>query len=234
MRRIYYLLVLVFVFSCKSADVFREADSSKAELLYQDDFDGELSNWKIEKEPVDTSDVYVQDGKMVIDVAGGATIWFKKKIKGDVLIQYERKVIMKNGENDRLSDLNQFWMATDPEDADLFTRSGSFRSYDDLRMYYAGIGGNRNTTTRFRKYPGNGERNLIYDLEDEKHLLKPDKTYLIQIMVRKGVTKVFVDGEEYFSYKDKNPLTQGYFGFRTVESHQKIDDFKVFRLVDRE
>lgn len=232
--KVYHLLLLIFLNGCKSADDLRKVDFQKAELLYQDDFDGDLSNWEVEKEPIGNSDVYVLNGKMVIDVVGGATVWFKKKIKANVLIQYKRKVIMENGENDRLSDLNQFWMATDPEDVNLFTRSGSFRSYDDLRMYYAGIGGNRNTTTRFRKYPGNGERTLIYDLREDEYLLKPNKTYLIQIVLQEGVTKVFVDGEEYFSYKDKDALTQGYFGFRTVESHQKIDEFKVFRLVDRE
>ncbi|WP_159039916.1 DUF6250 domain-containing protein [Christiangramia fulva] len=205
----------------------------KQELLYEDSFEDDLHQWVVEKEPAEISEVYVEGGKMVIDVGGGATVWFKKMIdKENVLIQYNRTVIIKNGKNDRLSDLNQFWMARDPENSNLFTRSGSFREYDSVRMYYAGIGGNRNTTTRFRKYPGNGMRRLLYDFRGEKYLLKANKDYFIQILNLNGTTKVFVEGREYFSYDDKDPLTAGYFGFRTVQSHQKIDNFKVFSIQD--
>ena len=33
-------------------------------------------------------------------------------------------------------------------------RSGTFAEYNDLLTYYVGLGGNRNTTTRFRRYIG--------------------------------------------------------------------------------
>ena len=33
-------------------------------------------------------------------------------------------------------------------------RSGAFADYNDLLTYYVGLGGNRNTTTRFRRYIG--------------------------------------------------------------------------------
>jgi rhamnogalacturonan endolyase len=39
-----------------------------------------------------------------------------------------------------------------------------------------------------------------------------------------------VDGEEYFSYRDPKPLTNGYFGFRTTWSRQTIDDLKIYKL----
>jgi hypothetical protein len=112
----------------------------------------------------------------------------------------------------------------------LFVRSGIFSEYDSLRLYYAGIGGNTNSTTRFRKYQGNGERTLLFDLQDEQHLLQSNKTYFIQLVVYNGTTKLFVDGEQYFSFTDNDPLTEGYFGFRTVKSHQEVDDFKVYML----
>ena len=121
-------------------------------------------------------------------------------------------------------------MAADPRHDSVFTRSGTFSEYDSLRLYYAGIGGNSNSTTRFRKYQGDGERTLLFDLQDEHHLLQPNKTYLIQLVVYNGTTKVFVDGEQYFSFTDDEPLSEGYFGFRTVKSHQEMDDFKVYRL----
>ncbi|MEJ2543617.1 MAG: DUF6250 domain-containing protein [Calditrichaceae bacterium] len=202
----------------------------KAQLLYYDNFDQGMTNWVIETPESPSSKVTIKKGKLIIDVDHGATVWFKNKLSGNILIEYHRKVIMNEGHNDRLSDLNQFWMATDPQQDNLFTRNGKFSEYDSLRLYYAGIGGNSNGTTRFRKYPGNGERTLIYDFQDENHLLKANKSYLIQIVVYEETTKVYVDGEQYFSFSDDKPLRNGYFGFRTVKSHQEIDNFKVYNL----
>lgn len=68
---------------------------------------------------------------------------------------------MNGGKNDRISDLNQFWMANDPNNYNLFTRNGVFEAYDSLQLYYVGMGGNSNTTTQLRKYRGNGQRVLL-------------------------------------------------------------------------
>jgi PcRGLX-like protein C-terminal alpha/alpha toroid domain/PcRGLX-like protein central beta sandwich domain/Domain of unknown function (DUF6250)/PcRGLX-like N-terminal RIFT barrel domain len=202
----------------------------KGRLLYQDDFNQDMKHWVVETPDSPNSKVGIENGKLSIDVDDGATVWFNKKLSGNILIEYQRKVVMNNGRNDRLSDLNQFWMASDPRRENVFTRSGTFSEYDSLRLYYAGIGGNTNTTTRFRKYQGNGERTLLFDLQDEQHLLQPNKNYLIQLVVYNGTTEVFVDGEQYFSFTDDAPLTEGYFGFRTVKSHQEMHDFKVYAL----
>jgi len=172
----------------------------------------------------------IQDSRLVIDVNSGATIWYKKKLSGNLLIEFNRKVVMADGANDRLSDFNFFWMATDPRDEDLFTRDGTFAQYDSLSLYYVGIGGNYNSTTRFRKYMGNGERFLLREKNDEQHLLQPNRSYFIKIIVCNGTTKVFVDGEEYFSYVDPSPITEGYFGFRTVKSRQEIEDIRIYQL----
>ncbi len=136
---------------------------------------------------------------------------------------------MDGGANDRLSDMNQFWMASDPKNANLFTRDGTFSQYDGLSLYYAGIGGNTNTTTRMRKY-GDGDRVLLSDLTDPEHLLAPNRSYAIEIAVHNGCTRVLVDGKVYFSHFDPAPLTEGYFGFRTTHSRQRIDHFEVRQL----
>lgn len=222
--------ISVFQNSAQINNNEKNAQYQKGELLFEDNFDNGLQNWIVETPKSPFSKVETKDGKLIIDVEHGATVWLNKKFSGNILIEYYRKVIMKDGHNDRLSDMNQFWMATDPRNENLFTRSGKFSEYDSLRLYYAGIGGNNNTTTRFRKYQGNGERTLLFDFQDEHHLLKPNKTYFIQIVVYNGTTKFYIDGVEYFSFKDDEPLTEGYFGFRTVQSHQEIDDFKVYRL----
>lgn len=200
------------------------------ERLFEDKFDSGMNNWLVEVAPDSTVHIGIQQEKLVIDTDRGATVWLNRELSGNILIRYKRRVVTEDGPNDRLSDMNQFWMASDPRNPDLFTRSGSFAEYDSLLMYYAGIGGNYNETTRFRKYTGDGNRVLVHDLTDQAHLLKPNHTYLIEIVVKDGQTNVLVDGEEFFSFMDDNPLTRGYFGIRTTWSRHEIDDVEVYRL----
>ncbi|MBD8489784.1 methyltransferase [Echinicola sp. CAU 1574] len=201
-------------------------------LIFEDDFSLPLDTkiWKIEMDSLPNSSVSSFDGKLVLDTKGGVTVWLDRKLAGDIEIHYKRQVVMADGPNDRLSDLNQFWMATDPKDSNLFTRSGKFEEYDSLRMYYVGFGGNYNGTTRFRKYQGNGEKTLLFDLEDEAYLLQPNHWYDISIKVENGTITYWVDGEKFFEYKDEAPLTTGYFGFRSTWSHDEIDSLRIYQL----
>lgn len=207
-----------------------ELSYKRGKLLFKDNFDNGLKNWVLEIPSTPASTVTAKNKKMLIDVDDGATIWLNRRLSGNLIITYNRKVIVDTGRNDRLSDLNQFWMAIDPLNENLFTRSGIFSEYDSLLLYYVGFGGNSNTTTRFRKYTGNGERVLLSDLTDQEHLLKPNKIYSIKIVVYNGISKFFVDDKEFFSFQDTNSIAEGYFGFRTTQSRQEIDDFKIYRL----
>ena len=221
-------IVATFLTACKF--LRKDFPFEKDSLIFQDSFDSTLDNWIIEVDSAPGVMIGIRNQKLVIDVDRGATVWFNQKLSGDLLFEYKRKVIMDNGPNDRLSDMNQFWMAGDPRNPNLFTRKGAFGEYDSLRMYYAGIGGNYNKTTRFRKYDGNGGRFLYHDLTDTSHLLKPNHTYRIEVVVYRNTTRVFVDNEEFFSFTDQDPIQSGYFGIRTTWSRHEIDDFKVYRL----
>ncbi|WP_226335778.1 DUF6250 domain-containing protein [Echinicola marina] len=203
-------------------------------LRFEDGFSATLDQdvWKVEMDSMEHAYVGTKEGKLVLDSKGGLTVWLNKQLKGNIEISYKRKVVVADGPNDRLSDLNQFWMATDPRNKNLFTRGGKFMEYDSLSMYYVGFGGNENSTTRFRKYLGDGERKLIFELNDDLHLLKPNHWYDIKIIVENGLISFWVDGELYFEYKDESPLQEGYFGFRQVWSHQEIDDFKIREITD--
>jgi rhamnogalacturonan endolyase len=121
-------------------------------------------------------------------------------------------------------------MATDPSSPQLFTRQGTFGEYDSLQLYYVGMGGNSNTTTRFRKYDGQGNKALLQEYKDADHLLIPGKTYDIKIIVQNATTSFWVDGIRYFRYTDSIPLKEGYFGFRSVHSRQEIEQFRIYKL----
>jgi hypothetical protein len=198
-------------------------------LLYQDDFSGPLKGYVAEYARKPGNVVENRDGRLLMDVDSGATVWLDRVLTGNVLITYTRRVVVDGGKNDRLSDFNHFWMARDPKNPNLFTRSGKFEDYDDLELYYVGVGGNTNTTTRLRRY-GDGTRVLLGQHLDAAHLLQPNRDYQVEIAVYKGCTRVRVDGQEYFSYRDPRPLTSGHFGFRTTWSRQTVDDLKIYQL----
>ena len=228
MTRLFALLLVACVGGAQAAAC--EDFGVPGKLLYADDFSGQLGQWHAEIEKPAASSVSVAGGKLLIDAAGGATVWFKQKLEGDVLISFTRKVMVEGGKNDRLSDLNMFWMARDVNNPELFTRQGEFSEYDGLLLYYAGIGGNTNTTTRFRRYDGKGARVMFADLSSKAYLLEANKEYAVQIAVYRGCTRVVVDGKEYFQYQDPAPLRTGFFGFRTTQSRQQIENFTVHQL----
>jgi len=198
-------------------------------LIHQDDFNGLLKGYVAEYAAKPGNTIENRDGRLLMDVDSGATVWLDKPLSGDVLISYTRRVVVDGGKNDRLSDFNHFWMARDPHKASLFTRTGKFEDYDDLDMYYVGIGGNTNSTTRLRRY-GDGRRVLLGEFKDKAHLLEANRDYAIEIAVYKGCTRMRVDGQDWFSYRDPQPLTSGYFGFRTTWSRQTVDDLKIYQL----
>ena len=224
------LLPLMFLSAC-------QAD----EVLYQDNFDQDLSRWVVEQTPSGSTKII--DGQLDIDDApgphdkGGCTVWFREKLKGPIRISYDATMVQKGGPNDRISDLNCFWMATDPKNPDdLFVdskkRSGSFPKYDPLRTYYVGYGANENATTRFRRYPRDREDESLkpeFDLNEAKYLNVPNRTVKIELVADGKRIQFLRDGEVIFTYDDPNPYEEGWFGFRTTRSHIRFDNFQVTR-----
>jgi hypothetical protein len=148
-----------------------------------------------------------------------------------VTIRYRATVSSRS----RVSDLNCFWMASDPAHAGALVenaagRTGKFEDYDRLATYYVGCGGNENTTTRFRRYDGTGAKPLRpeHDLRERRFLLEGDRTYTVEISVSAdGRVRWARDGEVLFDFTDPQPLREGWFGFRTVHSRIEIADFQV-------
>jgi len=205
---------------------------NKKALLFSDDFtDTAISkNWIVEVAEAERKACAVKDGQLELNTLGGVTAWYKKELSGNVLIEFDRTVVMEGGANDRLSDLNQFWMATDPRQKMLFSRKGDFKEYDSLQLYYVGMGGNYNTTTRMRRYDGHGKLEIVGEWKDSGHLLQPNKTYHISILAKDGVSSFYVDGKRFFSYRDEHPFTQGWFGIRSTKSRQRIGRVRIWRI----
>jgi hypothetical protein len=209
-----------------------------------DDFRGGLERWVVEQQAGGT--VEAKDGVLIIDDRAGCTVWWRERLQAPVRISY--RVTMRGGTRDGerrgASDMNCFWMATDPRSGatdmeakaeEFFAqektgRNGAFASYDGLKTYYVGYGGNGNTTTRFRRYDGAGARPLLpeHDLGGEGWLIEEGREYLIVITVdANGRTTWARDGVVLFDYTDAEPLRAGWFGLRTVWARIEVRDFVV-------
>ena len=206
------------------------------ELLFSDDFAHGAGRWEAELENGGVAEA--RDGKLVIDVPAGCTCWFKSKVDGPVMIRYEATVISAGGRNDRVSDLNCFWMAQDPHAAagSVFDvhRGGAFAEYNTLCTYYVGLGGNGNTTTRFRRYIADaGQRPLLpeHDLQDRRHLLTPNVPQTLRLVTGGSVIQFYRDEERLFEMNDPAPYASGWFALRTVNSHLEIQSFRIYRLI---
>lgn len=187
--------------------------------------------WTVESESAAYSVTQYGGDTLEIRAPKGLTLWYNQKLKGDVTVEYDAQVVM-NDTTDRLSDLNSFFMASDPAAKNVFAnmarRGGVFANQNALQMYYLGYGGNYNTTTRFRRYTGSGRPPIITEYTDAGHLLKPNHWYHIRIVKRGAVVRYYVDGECIVDYIDPSPLSEGWFGFRTTLSHTRIANMRVY------
>lgn len=236
--RILVLLGLLLSRDALAADnnVLAPSGYVLGDIIAQDDFgmDLDLGLWRAELEKGGA--IKARDGVLDIDVPGGCTVWFAKKIEEPVLITYEAMAVSAGGMNDRVSDLNCFWMAQDtrsPDDLFATRRGGKFAEYDRLRCYYVGLGGNNNTTTRFRRYIGeSGNRPLRPedDLSAKEFLLVPNVWQTIELVAAGDLVAYSRDGRRLFTFMDGHPYTSGWFGIRTVTSHLRVRHFRVYRL----
>jgi hypothetical protein len=202
------------------------ATTRQADVIYANDFRHGLADFVIEQEQ--PTIVRAEGGVLRIDAPAGITVWLKQKLTGPVVIEYDATAIKADGPNDRVSDLNCFWMADGPQrDGNLLAtpRSGKFADYDTLTTYYVGYGGNMNTTTRFRRYVGQANHRPLRpgdEFTDADHLLKPNVSVHLKLVADGGRVEYWRDNERLFAIDDPQPYRDGWFGFRTVKSHLEI------------
>ncbi|MFW6437376.1 MAG: DUF6250 domain-containing protein [Armatimonadota bacterium] len=220
-------------YPCFVHETISDQPYTVGELLHEDDFSGDMSNWVWEGDV----EPRIEDERLELRTMVGLTVWFKEKLEGNVMIEYQRQAWADGGEYDFCRDLNCFWQATDPEHPDDFWarsewRDGTFGNYATLKQYYVGYGGGNNTTCRFRRYTGEAPPPDPIDHYDGNphYLIVPTHTYTFQLVYFNGLVQFIRDGEVIFELDDPEPYDSGYFGFRTTHNHEFVDNFKVYRL----
>ncbi len=192
--------------------------------------------WRVEAESPDARVRYLSGGVIDIDTPRGLTLWHPDRLDAPVRISFDALAVAEGGPNDQVSDLNAFWMARDPATADgsvlARPRSGRFEEYDTLTTYYVGIGGNRNTTTRMRRYTGRaGDRPLLpeHDRTGAADLLQPNRWTRITLIADGNRIAVERDGRPLFAMTDPAPYRTGRFAIRTTQSHLRIRGVRITR-----
>lgn len=202
--------------------------------LYADDFRDGPGRWRVEMER--DGAVAVRDGILEIDTSGGCSVWFREELRGPVVIQYDAVAVSEGGANDHVSDLNCFWMASDPGAPPGMPprpRSGAFADYDDLLAYYVGQGGNRNTTTRMRRYVGEADNRPLlpqHDISSPEQMLRPNVRQTVQLIAAGGRIEYWRDGVRVFELDDPRPYVRGWFAIRTTANRLRISNFSVHAL----
>lgn len=226
MKNLFILLFLLVAFTAKAQD--NKVSGLNARQFHK--------YWKVESESPDYKVTFRGDTAEIVSPKG-LTLWRKEKMSGKVTIEYDACVVMES-DGDRLSDLNCFWMASDPQHPDNLWkrekwRSGIFLNCYSLQLYYLGYGGNHNSTTRFRRYDGNeagvtdpkARPAVLKEYTDAPHLLKPNHWYHIRITNEHNRISYYIDGKRLVDFRDAEPLTEGWFGFRTTLSRTRITNF---------
>jgi len=205
-------------------------------VLHRDDFRHGQHQWRLEAASADAR-VGIKGGVLDIDTPAGLTVWFRPELAGPLAIDYEVRAVQAGGPQDAVSDVNAFWMASDPAapggSALARRRSGVFEDYDTLRTYYVGIGGNRNSSTRMRRYVGRpGDRPLLpeHDRLDPADMLLPNCWFRLRLIADGRRIAVERDGATLFTMTDADPYRRGHFGVRTTQSHIQLRNFSVVRL----
>jgi len=203
-----------------------------ADASFADDFRHGLAKWQVEAEAHAT--VRAEHDVLDIESREGITLWFRTPLVAPVAIEYEVMAVAEGGPLDQVSDVNAFWMASDPAAPGgsvlAGKRSGAFAGYDLIRTYYVGIGGNRNTTTRMRRYIGSaGNRPILpeHDRSERAALLQPNRWIRLRLIATARGAAVERDGQRLFTLDDPAAYTRGHFGLRTTRSHLRVRNFRI-------
>ena len=240
-----------------------------AQRVDGDNFTQGLARWRLEaQDPRAQVQATVQGASGVLDVQtpAGLSLWWRHELQGDFELRFTATALPAPANAGaapgspattgplagRISDLNLFWHATEPDGREPAPRNGAFASYDGLRLYYAGIGANGNTTTRLRHYDGRGARTLLDGWADGAEATPQDRrgamtpaTRLVagqpvqvQLLSRAPSAadpvhgRLHKDGQPLFTLSAEAgappPLLRGWFALRTTASRLQLRGFEIW------
>ena len=207
------LVVSGLVSGCKKRPRQRalpaDAGLTGGELLFSEDFSGDLSAWTVESENWKIVDGRLYTGDKTNQNKGA---WLKDvKLPENVRMEFEATSVKGN--------------------KPVFEGDFKFEFGGDKAEHASGyiiiFGGWKNTVNTIARGDEHGEGRLAVD---ERLKVEEDKTYKMQVIRLNGEVKWFVDGKLLLRVKDEEPALGGAFGFNDWNSRVYFDNLRVYAL----
>jgi hypothetical protein len=242
--------------ACAAPTLLSCPPGQAAQRVDGDTFTQGLARWRLEAQDP-RAVVTAEGGLLDLHTPAGLSLWWRSELQGDVELRFTATALpapaTAGALAGRISDLNLFWHATEPDGREPAPRSGAFAGYDGLRLYYAGIGANGNTTTRLRHYDGRGARTLLDGWADGAEATPQDRrgpmtpatrlvagqAQLLQLLARAPTPsdpvhgRLVKDGQTLFTLSagpaGPPPLQRGWFALRTTASRLQVRGFEVWQ-----
>lgn len=214
------LILALFMISPVSAEeVTIGGKRFKAELLYEEDFEGVGNRWRFDGR----GRAWLEDGRLQMDADGfECTAWFSEEMEGDLAILYEARILDPVEKNN----INLFFMASGPDGGDVLDvlLTGSYPEYHELPNY---IWTFTAAHTRLRRNPG------FHILSEDKETLPTShKTHALALTIQEGRIRCYIDGQLVHTYDDPHPHRKGKLAFRTFRTRLWWDNLRIYRLVE--
>jgi hypothetical protein len=208
-----FLAVSGMVSGCKKRPRQRSlpanAGLTGGELLFSEDFSGDLSAWTVE-----SKNWKIKDGRLYTGNKSNKNkgTWLKDvSLPKNVRMEFEATSVK--------GDKPTF-------EGDFKFEFGGEKS-EHAAGYIIILGGWKNTINTIARGDEHGKGRLAVD---ERFKVEEDKTYKIQVIRLNGEIKWFVDGKLLLRVKDKNPAQGGAFGFNDWSSRVYFDNLRIYAL----
>lgn len=219
------------------------ASTGACTVLGADDFQHGLAAWRIEAQQPAQTEVSAEGGVLRWATPAGLSLWWRRPLRSPWRVRFTATALpappSAGAQAGRVSDLNLFWHATEPDGREPTPRSGAFASYDSLQLDYLGFGANSNRSTRLRHYPGDGRRLIVDGWADPPDAeaadrqgpmtpatrLQAGEPLAVELQSAAGRTQVRV--RSVLLFDQPTPLQQGWFALRSTASRFEIRDFHI-------
>lgn len=209
-----------------------------AELLYESGFPN-LDDFWYEGTP----DVKAEGGSLVVRTLLErderkhfvSSVFLKRIFKGDVLVRYRARSI----HADSHRNFNFFIHTRHPDGRDLYAtrgeRSGDYPEYHVLDNYlFTCLKSDQQDREGFDFFRYRMRRDPGFHLMKEVHSYRCEnfRWYTFEYLIRQGEVSVCLDElpHECYTWRDPQPLREGYLGFRSFMSHLEFKDLRVFQV----
>lgn len=150
-----------------------------------------------------------------------ATIWWRKDLPPDSLIEYKASVVPPGGEG---NNVNTFFYATGPEGEDILAerRTGRYKEYHVIPNYLVT---QTATYSRLRRNPG-------FELlsETKEFFSVPGETYHVQLLKVGGDVRAVFNDRLAHQWTDPSPLTRGRLALRAWHGQSEYHWVRVWAI----